>query len=219
MKIRLISTVMLSLFSTNSFALSSNDLLAFTAGVPTYDQFDNYTGVTGSYYGWDYTDDGAVTLSEQTVLAPGSSNGLLLGATMNNGELNAGSSYLGYETFFSLPDTPVSILSDDGAGVFELDFSGLNWFFNGNDISMGGNSALGDTGIATLTCSSTACINGDTYTLSYQTHGSSPLIGFDGVFFAMEMTGTVSSIPVPAAAWLFVSGLVGLFGLSRRKSA
>ena len=33
-----------------------------------------------------------------------------------------------------------------------------------------------------------------------------------------EVEGTISAVPVPAAAWLFGSGLIGLIGFARRKS-
>jgi len=44
---------------------------------------------------------------------------------------------------------------------------------------------------------------------------SSNQYGFDYASF----TGTVSAVPVPAAIWLFGSGLLGLIGISRRKAA
>ncbi len=37
--------------------------------------------------------------------------------------------------------------------------------------------------------------------------------------FAVASLASVSEVPVPAAAWLLGSGLLGFFGLSRRKSA
>lgn len=36
--------------------------------------------------------------------------------------------------------------------------------------------------------------------------------------FAFQVGGTVSAVPVPAAVWLFGSGLIGLAGIARRKS-
>ena len=39
----------------------------------------------------------------------------------------------------------------------------------------------------------------------------------DNITFAFE--GTVSAVPVPAAVWLFGSGLIGLIGVARRKKA
>jgi hypothetical protein len=37
--------------------------------------------------------------------------------------------------------------------------------------------------------------------------------------FALDNASTVSAVPVPAAVWLMGSGLVGLFGIARRKAA
>ena len=41
----------------------------------------------------------------------------------------------------------------------------------------------------------------------------------DGPFqgYSIYLEGTLSTVPVPAAAWLFGSGLIGLIGFSRRK--
>ncbi len=39
------------------------------------------------------------------------------------------------------------------------------------------------------------------------------------VFDNIQFTGDLTPIPLPAAAWLFLSGLVGLVSLSSRKSA
>jgi len=43
-----------------------------------------------------------------------------------------------------------------------------------------------------------------------------PFIGFSPAFSG---TATVSAVPVPAAVWLFGSGLVGLAGVARRRKA
>lgn len=40
---------------------------------------------------------------------------------------------------------------------------------------------------------------------------------FEGL--TVEMTMQVSSVPVPAAVWLFGSGLIGLFGFSKRRNS
>jgi len=39
----------------------------------------------------------------------------------------------------------------------------------------------------------------------------------DGFNYEITINGSVSAVPVPAAVWLFGSGLIGLFGISRRK--
>ena len=38
------------------------------------------------------------------------------------------------------------------------------------------------------------------------------------VYGGGEIRGQVSVVPIPAAAWLFCSGLLGLIGISRRKA-
>lgn len=45
--------------------------------------------------------------------------------------------------------------------------------------------------------------------------GTANYVGFDNITFG---SSTPSAVPIPAAAWLFGSGLMGLFGLSRRKT-
>jgi hypothetical protein len=49
---------------------------------------------------------------------------------------------------------------------------------------------------------------------------SSPFVTFDQNFNMIDqgMATHVSAVPVPAAAWLFISGLIGLVGVSRRKA-
>jgi hypothetical protein len=39
------------------------------------------------------------------------------------------------------------------------------------------------------------------------------------IFDNILIDGTVSSVPIPAAAWLFGSGLIGLIGVARRRKA
>lgn len=47
----------------------------------------------------------------------------------------------------------------------------------------------------------------------FQTHSSKP-----SNFYAWAVqSGDISAVPVPAATWLFASGLIGLIGLARRK--
>jgi len=46
-----------------------------------------------------------------------------------------------------------------------------------------------------------------------------PYLDYQVTFSAESLTATVSAVPVPAAVWLFGSGLLGLVGISRRKPA
>ena len=40
----------------------------------------------------------------------------------------------------------------------------------------------------------------------------------DDFSYSIVINGTVSAVPVPAAVWLFGSGLIGLIGIARRKA-
>jgi len=102
----------------------------------------------------------------------------------------------------------INVLSDDGSGSVTLDFSGWSVTWNGiADI------ALGSGGIATMSCGNT-CEVGDTYVLDYAASNPEPSFGEES--YKLHLEGTV--VPVPAAVWLFGSGLLGLVGVARRKS-
>jgi len=56
--------------------------------------------------------------------------------------------------------------------------------------------------------------------------GTSDLVILNSQFFSTTaqldptlLSGTVNSVPVPAAVWLFASGLLGLVGVARRKTS
>ena len=122
--------------------------------------------------------------------------------------------------------SPTNILSDDGAGNVTLDFSGWNVTWNAiPSIPMGAGAWDGNPdGVAIMTCG-VDCGDGDTYSIAYS--GRVPPgdpSGFGNVAYRVSMSGTitappVSEVPVPAAVWLFGSGLVGLVGVARRKKA
>jgi len=114
--------------------------------------------------------------------------------------------------------SPTNVLSSSG-NTATIDFSGWSWAFSNAAASFNlGSGSWGSNpdGIAEITCS-VDCGNGDTYSLSYTaTTGDEPN-GFDYLTYELYLTGTVSSVPIPAAAWLFCSGLLGLVGMARRK--
>jgi hypothetical protein len=103
-----------------------------------------------------------------------------------------------------------------------VDMSGWSVTWNGiADIPMSGgsygNSNLFSNGVGNVVCA-VDCGNGDSYTLDYRaTVPVGDPSGFGGVKYALHLEGTVSVIPVPAAVWLFGSGLLGLVGVARRK--
>ena len=111
---------------------------------------------------------------------------------------------------------------DNGDGTIDMSGWTVNWNTDTSAIPMGGDTAnnAADTGLATFSCGT--CNVGDAFTLDYSAHV--PLgdaSGFGGVLYELHLEGTVSSVsavPVPAAVWLFGSGLLGLVGVARRKS-
>ena len=117
--------------------------------------------------------------------------------------------------------TGVNISDNATVGTADLDFTG--WYVSWNNvasISMGGDPGNfpADTGVATVTCT-VDCAVGDTYSLDYAAHVPLASADFPGVAYQLHLEGTVSAVPVPAAVWLFGSGLVGLASIARRKKA
>jgi hypothetical protein len=122
--------------------------------------------------------------------------------------------------------SPSNILSDDGAGNVTLDFSGWDVTWNGiASIPMGAGAWDGNPdGVAIMTCG-VDCGDGDTYSIAYSARvPAGDPSSFGNVAYRVTMSGTITAppvgeIPVPAAVWLFGSGLVGLVGVARRKKA
>jgi hypothetical protein len=120
-------------------------------------------------------------------------------------------------TGMHLTTSPVNILSDDGAGNVTLDFSGWAMTWNGVPVIPLGTGAWegNPEGEAILTCANT-CEDGDSYSLDYSaTVPEGDPSGFGTVRFNLDLSGTITApVPLPAAAWLFGSGLVGLMGVA-----
>ena len=117
--------------------------------------------------------------------------------------------------------SPTNVLSSNG-NTATIDFSGWSWAFNGAAASFNlGSGSWGSNpdGIAEIICN-VDCGNGDTYTLYYTaTVPTDEPNDFGGFEYQLHLTGTVSTVPIPAAVWLFGSGFIGLIGVARQKKA
>lgn len=226
-------------FSTSVHAaLASDAVLAFNNGAygcasgGTYPNCDfGDITVSGSWWAMDGTGDGAFTLSERIPMAM--NQGIHIGVAQPvSGQSHAGSAtgmentsidlawdFLG-NTGMHNTISPVTILSDDGAGTVQLDFSGWAADWNGiEDIDLSGDlvNYPTETGVATVTCGSD-CSLGDSFVLDYTAHVKiDDPSGFAGVYYGVHLEGTVSTVPLPAAVWLFASGLLALNGVLRRR--
>jgi len=133
-------------------------------------------------------------------------------------------------------------VNSDGGFTKTLDFSGWRMTWNaipeiglgggfqdcgtstdGICVSTGGYDISGtyDNGssLATITCSTASCSVSSTFTLTYAAvFPMADPSNFGGVPYSLDISGKVNAIPVPAAAWLFGSGLAGLLAVSRRKN-
>lgn len=100
----------------------------------------------------------------------------------------------------------------DGNGVFAVFFPVLESQWSETLRTHGLNN-----GGVTFNCSSVA--NSFNCQAESQLHAQDESVGFAGQYFQWDLTGTISSIPVPAAVWLFGTGLIGLLGVVHRCKA
>lgn len=120
-------------------------------------------------------------------------------------------------------DIPPVVTNDDvnGDGGFTkyLDWSGWTVTWNSvPDIPMGSGSWTGNPeSTAVIICNTASCSDSSTFVLDYSGTVPECGCGFTGVQYALHLEGTVSAVPVPAAAWLFGSGLLGMIGVMRKK--
>ena len=98
---------------------------------------------------------------------------------------------------------------DITGGVMTLDLSAWSGGFSGEQFSQGG-STSGNMVISNLTA-----LGGGAYSFEAAWVYWAPInLGVD---YNWTLTGVATVVPVPAAAWLLGSGLVGLVGVARRR--
>ena len=217
------------LFSTSAFTASVNtgDRLTINSGVYSYTSSGYISGVTsGSWFGCDCNNNSAISGTEQTALHQGT-EGIIIGVVQGTGTpTHSGSPYAtdwnritAPYTFFNNTAQEYTTSPITGSTEAGLNFSGFNWPWNGIESIDFGSGAWGagyTNGIANFTWDG---VYGHSYTIDYRL--TIPLgdpSGIGGVQFAYHFEGTVEAVPVPAAVWLFGSGLLGLFSVVRKKS-
>ena len=100
------------------------------------------------------------------------------------------------------------VTGDVTGGNLTLDFSSWTAWWNGNTFNMGSGGSITATTYDAVTGDFTA----DWSALA----GGGPKAG---IVADISITGNIQVIPVPAAVWLFGSGLIALAGVSRRSKA
>lgn len=190
------------------------------------------------YTGVQVGTDGGIHIGTAQPLLPGvvSHGGLpysvqypTSGYTTDIGSIDTGWGFF-CNTGLHFTTSAVSVVTDSGF-TKTLNFSGWRVSWNGiPSINMGGGiqvvtSKTGNatfnngTGLATITCSTSSCSASSTWTLDYSAvvpQGDPS--GFGGTPYSFHISNP-SHVPVPAAVWLFGSGLLGLVGIARRKKA
>lgn len=171
---------------------------------------------SGNYFAMDNDGSGAWEDSERVGIEAGVDGGILLGQTQILGGIDATWGFFG-NPGNHVQDSSLSISSDNGMGDVTIDMSGwtVMWGAPQGPIDMGAGAD------AIVTCAAD-CAVGDTFTLDY--NAIVPEGGFKDVAYQLHLSGTIgegtiaSAVPVPAAVWLFGSGLLGLVGVARRKT-
>ena len=225
-------------FNAQAATFQNGDVLTIDASIVKLDGYNTTRVIGGSYFGMDLNADSKVHQFEKTAIAQGTT-GITIGQTTSVGASHGGAPLPGDTGEITAPwffngstgtdQLTVAATGDTTAG---LDMSGWTLNLNGDVIDMGSgawdvlNCADSSMGCAGATfAESTADISwsgtyGDTYTLFYTATVQSG--GYAGTKYFLKLIGTVEqglvpAVPVPAAVWLFGSGLLGLVGVARRK--
>ncbi len=207
--------------------LQTGDFLSINAGVPVYDSNGYLMNVTsGSYFSFEYHGDSRLRNYQKTPMVPAWDRGIVIGVTQPPGAIDTQpywNTIAGHYT-----TSPVT-----GGTTSGLDFSGWNIDWWGLSTPLGSGSWVpincASFGIPCTGYSNGVArfdwngIYGNSYTLDYA--ATVPLEDpsyFGGVHYFIHLEGTVGPVgegdgfvPVPAAAWLFGSGLFGLLAWRR----
>lgn len=227
--------------SVYSASLLPGDVLVLDTGVGIFNPGGGLpVGVSsGSYFAADLNGDGAISAQGEFQLMSNGTVGLKIGTLTPAGASHAGAPLPGDTNSV---DAPFNFFSNTGshqltAHIFGdtdngLNFTGWTWNWNGQSVNMW-NGAWTPTNCGALGCLGSftdgianfdwSGLYGDNFVLDYT--ATIPIgdpSGLGGIQFFWHLEGIVEEgtvvdpIPVPAAVWLFGSGLLGLIGVARR---
>jgi len=204
---------------TASASLATSATLNFTLG-QIQDVGGGQTDIVGSYFSLESTGNGVVDPFEKLPIS--SFNGIHIGTAQNASGSHSGiidgtenpniDNPWMFKGSVGMHQTTSPITVNGGSGDnLTLDMSGWNVTWNGIP-----SIPLYQQGAATISCTTgSSCSDNSNYTLDAAFHVSGA--GFTTVPYTLHLEGSISSVPVPAAAWLFGSGLAGLAGVARRR--
>ena len=224
-------------------AVNTGDLLTINSAI--YDTNSYVNG--GSWWAFDFNGNGIISAAERTGMQQGTQGLIIGVTQSPTGISHAGrpdgsegGAIDAAWNFLQNTGMHLTVSSVTGSTTAGLNFSGWRMTWAGiPSMPLGGgiqncgtttdgicvssyptSQDFGGTinngsGIATFAWDG---IYGHAYTLDYT--ATVPLddpSGFGGVYYGLHLEGTVQAVPVPAAVWLFGSGLMGLLGLARRQ--
>lgn len=174
---------------------------------------------TGSWFAVDMDANRAIAAAESVSIAPGSSGGIVIGATQAVGAIDAWA-------WFGAPGGHYTTTAPVGGTTTGIDFSGWSIFWDGAPVS-----AVVDYGAWTpVNCDTLGCtgvsfangtaafawsgVYGDSYSLWYSWSFQNADPGcFCSTDYLLHLQGVVTAaavtpVPLPPAVWLFASGLM-----------
>lgn len=220
----LVLTFGLCAVTTQAATLNTWDRLTINSGIPSYDTNGNISNVTVSWFGCDCNGNNSIQDTEKTALHQGT-EGIIIGIIQGPGTPTHSGAPLASDwnritapySFFGNTAEEYTTSAITGGTASGLNFSGFNWPWNGIASIPFGSGAWGagySNGIANFVWDG---VYGHGYVLDYHlTIPEGDPSGIGGVKFAYHLEGTVQAVPLPAAAWLLGSGLIGLAGITRR---